>query len=108
MHTLRRRGSLTADELAAALADYVVVDVRDLAAWQRGHIAGALHLSAEQLRGDWADPDPRLPVAVFADDERDARAAVDTLETRGRDVVEVSGGAAAWRAAHRPFVTNRY
>lgn len=108
MHTLRRRGALTAEELQAALADYVVVDVRDLGAWRRGHIAGALHLSVEQLGGDWPDPDPRLPVAVFADDQHSARAAVKALQARGRDAVEVTGGSDAWRGAGRPFVTNPY
>lgn len=107
MHTLRRRGALPAEELAAALQDYIVVDIRDVSAWRGGHIAGALHLTVDDLSGRWSDPDPRLPVAVFAATDGDALVAAAALEARGRDAVVVSGGADAWRAAGGPLVTNK-
>jgi rhodanese-related sulfurtransferase len=107
MHTLRRHGSITADELASAPGDYVVVDIRDASDWDAGHIAGAIHLSVEELAGPWPDPDPRLPCVVFSTSEHDAGVAVDTLRRRGRDAISVRGGADAWLAEGLPLVTNK-
>jgi rhodanese-related sulfurtransferase len=107
MHTLRRHGSLHPDELAAALADYVVIDVRDRVSWNAGHIPGSIHVEIEQLRGGWSDTDSRLPVAVLANAGSAADEAVRLLVEHGLDAVAIDGGADAWRAARHCLVINR-
>lgn len=107
MHTLQRRGSVESDDLAAALGDYVVIDVRDRSEWEQGHIPGSAHVPIDVLRAGWAPADTRLPVAVLADAELDADMAVEVLVDRGCDAVTIRGGAAAWRAGRQCFVTNR-
>jgi rhodanese-related sulfurtransferase len=108
MYSVRRRGSLDPDELAASLHDYVVVDVRDRSGWSGGHIPGSIHLPITNLDGDLIGDDKRSPLAVLADNDRQAEVAVGALVRRGWDAVTISGGAPAWRAAGQCLVTNRH
>jgi rhodanese-related sulfurtransferase len=109
VHTLRRTGSISPQDLAGSLDGYVVIDVRDRADWIAGHVAGAVHVPvAELATGDWDDPEPHLPAGVFANSEEQAWAAVGILRRRGRDAVMVTGGARAWRAGGHCLVTNKY
>lgn len=108
MYSVRRRGSLDPDELAASLHDYVVVDVRDRSGWSGGHIPGSIHVPITNLDSDVIGDDKRSPLAVLADNDRQAEAAVGALVRRGWDAVTISGGAPAWRAAGQCFVTNRH
>jgi rhodanese-related sulfurtransferase len=108
MYSVRRRGSLDPDELAASLHDYVVVDVRDRSGWSGGHIPGSIHVPITNLDSDVIGDDKRSPLAVLADDDRQAEVAVGALVRRGWDAVMISGGAPAWRAAGQCFVTNRH
>lgn len=108
MHTLRRRGSLHPDELAASLDGYVVLDVRERSDWVAGHIAGSIHLPLDGLDDHrWDDSDRRLPVAVVANSDDDAQIAVRALQARDRDAVVLSGGTAAWRSSGHSLVTNK-
>jgi rhodanese-related sulfurtransferase len=107
MYSVRRRGSLDPDELAASLHDYVVVDVRDRSGWTRGHIPGSIHVPITNLETDLIDDDKRSPLAVLAEDDRQAEVAVGELVRQGWDAVSISGGAPAWRAAGQCLVTNR-
>jgi rhodanese-related sulfurtransferase len=106
VHTLRRTGSIAPEDLASSLDGYVVVDVRDRAEWVAGHVPGSVHVPVDRLTGRWADPEPHLPVAVFADGEDLAWMAADMLKSRRRDAVVVAGGARAWRAGHHCLVTS--
>jgi rhodanese-related sulfurtransferase len=106
MHTLQRHGALAPDVLAASLGDYVVIDVRERADFDRGHIPGSTHVPIDRLRDGWALPDLRLPVAVLGHGDDDAEAAAVLLAESGADVISVSGGAAAWRATGQCLVTN--
>ncbi|HEX6659949.1 MAG TPA: rhodanese-like domain-containing protein [Ilumatobacter sp.] len=108
MYSVRRRGSLDPDELAASLHDYVVVDVRDRSGWSGGHIPGSIHVPINNLDSDVIGDDKRSPLAVLADNDRQAEVAVGALVRRGWDAVTISGGAPAWRAAGQCFVTNRH
>ena len=108
MYSVRRRGSLDPDELAASLHDYVVVDVRDRSDWSGGHIPGSIHVPINNLDVGLIVDDKRSPLAVLADDDRQAEAAVGTLVRRGWDAVTISGGAPAWRATGQCLVTNRH
>jgi rhodanese-related sulfurtransferase len=107
MHSLLRTGRIEVDDLAAALRDYIVVDVRGARAFEDGHIAGALPLDPQAVLEGWHDPDPRLPVAVFAAHDDDAVDVAGLLISRGRDAVVVRGGERAWRAAGLCLVQNR-
>jgi rhodanese-related sulfurtransferase len=107
MHSLLRRGWIDVDDLAAALRDYVVVDVRGAQAFEDGHIAGALSLGYPAMAEGWDDPDPRLPVAVFAEQDGEAVEVAEFLMHQGRDAVVVRGGVRAWRAAGLCLVRNR-
>jgi rhodanese-related sulfurtransferase len=108
MYTIRRRGSLAPDELAASLHDYVVIDVRDRSGWSGGHIPGSIHLPINDLDTGLIDDDKRSPLAVLADNDRQAEVAVGELTRKGWDAVTISGGAPAWRAAGQCLVTNRH
>jgi rhodanese-related sulfurtransferase len=108
MYSVRRRGSLDPDELAASLRDYVVVDVRDRSGWSGGHIPGSIHIPITNLDSGLIVDDKRSPLAVLADNDRQAEAAVGALVRQGWDAVTISGGAPAWRAAGQCLVTNRH
>ena len=107
MYSVRRRGSLDPDELAASLHDYVVVDVRDHSDWSGGHIPGSLHVPISNLDTGLIDDDKRSPLAVLADTDGQAEVAVGALVRQGWDAVRINGGAPAWRAAGQCLVTNR-
>ena len=108
MYSVRRRGSLDPDELAASLPDYVVVDVRDRSGWSGGHIPGSIHVPINHLDSGVIVDDKRSPLAVLADNDREAEAAVGALVRQGWDAVTISGGAPGWRAAGQCLVTNRH
>jgi rhodanese-related sulfurtransferase len=106
VHTLQRHGSVQPDDLAASLADYVVIDVRNRSQFELGHIPGSTHVPIDWLQAGWELPDKRVPVAVLGEGDTDAEAAAVLLAEQGRDAITISGGAQAWRAAGRCFVTN--
>jgi len=95
VHTLQRHGSVQPHDLAASLADYVVIDVRDRSQFERGHIPGSVHLPVDRLQAGLVLSDVRLPVAVLAEGDADAQAAVALLVELGSDAVTIGGGAAA-------------
>jgi rhodanese-related sulfurtransferase len=107
VHTLHRHGSVQPDELAASLGDYVVIDIRDRAQFELGHIPGSAHVPLDRLHAGWVLSDVRLPVVVLGEGDADAEAAVGLLVEHGRDAITISGGAPAWRATGQCFVTNR-
>jgi rhodanese-related sulfurtransferase len=106
VHTIRRRGSLEPDDLAAALRDYVVVDTRSRARWESGHIPGSIHVPVDRLRGGWYAADGHLPFAVIAESDSDADEAVRLVVQQGRDAVAITGGVPAWLACGHCLVTN--
>jgi rhodanese-related sulfurtransferase len=85
-----------------------VIDVRDRAQFELGHIPGSMHVPIDRLQTGWELSDVRLPVAVLGEGDADADRAVGLLVDRGRDAITISGGAPAWRAAGQCLVTNRH
>ena len=83
MYSVRRRGSLDPDELAASLHDYVVVDVRDRSGWSGGHIPGSIHVPITNLDSDVIGDDKRSPLAVLADNDRQAEVGGRRTRTKG-------------------------
>ena len=88
----------------AVPSDAVVVDVREPAEWDAGHIDGSLHVPLAHLTAKVDElPDAELLV-VCRSGQRSARAVAWLVQT-GRDAVNLEGGLQAWHAAGRDLVT---
>ena len=87
-------------------ASAVVLDVREDAEWDAGHIDGALHIPLGQIPQRIAElpADTELHV-VCRGGGRSARAAA-WLQENGFDAVNVAGGMGAWAEAGRPLVAD--
>ncbi len=104
---------VAADELAARLAGDEppqLLDVRSVAEWRQGHLAGARHLPVTELAGglDALPLDRGRPVVVICLTAHRSPPAVRHLRRRGfRDVAQLAGGLRAWRAAGLPLAPGR-
>ena len=107
MYGLQRRGWVEPDDLAASLRDYVVIDIRDRADWEGGHIPGSAHVPIDRVHSQWRRADLRLPVAVLGERDDEAEAVARSVVEQGGDAVTVRGGASAWRRAGQCLVTNQ-
>jgi rhodanese-related sulfurtransferase/glyoxylase-like metal-dependent hydrolase (beta-lactamase superfamily II) len=82
-----------------------IADVRREAEWEEGHIEGALLLPLNQLATAIEQMDPARPVAVHCKGGyRSAIAASLLLRAGFREVLNVTGGFDAWKAADLPVV----
>jgi rhodanese-related sulfurtransferase len=103
-------GTITPDALAALMRapePHAVLDVRERAAYERGHIYRATSLPRRLLefRLGALVTASRTPVVLCDDDGRLAERARPTLAAMGyRDVRVLAGGLAAWRSASRRLV----
>jgi hydroxyacylglutathione hydrolase len=80
-----------------------IADVRRPAEWEEGHIAGALLLPLNQIATATSQLDPARPIAVHCKGGyRSAIAASLLLRAGFRQVVNVTGGFDAWKAAGLP------
>ena len=83
----------------------LLVDLREDAAFRRGHIRGCLHVPFGELAKRFDAPDTQARRALVLVDETDALShrALRLLADRGFEWVYVlKGGMRAWRSAHRP------
>lgn len=89
---------------AADAPDAVLLDVREPAEWDAGHIAGALHLPMSQLteRVDEV-PAGRRVVCVCRSGNRSGQVTAWLL-AQGVDAVNMDGGMLQWAAAGQPVV----
>lgn len=96
---------LSADDVAAARhAGAVVVDVRSVAEFSAGHVAGSLANTLRPQFGSWLGwlvPEADTPLVFVTDDHSDRRDIVRQCMNIGYEKVlgELAGGVAAWRAA---------
>jgi rhodanese-related sulfurtransferase len=104
-------GSRSPDALAALLRDggapFALLDLRERAAFERGHIFRATPLPRRliELRLPALVTARATPIVVYDDDGRLSALARPTIEAMGyTDVRVLAGGLAAWRAAGRPVV----
>jgi rhodanese-related sulfurtransferase len=82
----------------------VVVDVREPAEWDAGHLAGAVHIPLLELPGRVPElPHERL-LMVCQIGGRSARATAYLVQ-QGYDAVNLAGGMVEWHAAGRPLVS---
>jgi hydroxyacylglutathione hydrolase len=87
------------DRLAGA-APPQVVDVRRAGEYAAGHVPGAIHVPLDRLEAEASRLDPARPVAVVCAGGYRSSAGTSVMARRGfRDLVNVTGGTAAWVAA---------
>jgi rhodanese-related sulfurtransferase/glyoxylase-like metal-dependent hydrolase (beta-lactamase superfamily II) len=91
------------DRLQREAADLQIADVRRPAEWEEGHIAGALLLPLNQIATAMRQLDPDRSIAVHCKGGYRSAIAASLLRRAGfRNVVNVTGGFDAWRAAGLP------
>jgi len=85
---------MTVDELPADSGDLQLLDVRELAEWDEGHIPGSLHTPYHDLgRALPVGLDERRPVAVMCNSGPRAAVAASLLKRQGiEDVIHVVDG----------------
>lgn len=81
-----------------------VLDVREPAEWQAGHIEGAVHVPLGELTERLAEVPEGQTLVVCKVGGRSAQA-TGWLAQQGRDVVNLDGGMLDWEAAGRPMVS---
>ncbi|MBD8868089.1 rhodanese-like domain-containing protein [Nocardioides donggukensis] len=81
-----------------------VLDVREQAEWDHGHIEGALHVPLWELPGRVSEI-PRGQVLVVCRVGGRSAQAVAWLAERGHDAVNLAGGMLDWAGAGRPMVS---
>lgn len=80
-----------------------LVDVREPAEWDEGHVPGAVHLPLPALPSRTAELDRSRPVITLCQSGRRSRDAADLLLGAGfADVRSMAGGMVAWRTADLP------
>lgn len=98
-------------DLAAWSADEVelqLLDVRNPAEWERGHVAGARLVPLARLLKDAARLDPSRPTVVYCGSGQRSSVAASALRAVGfRPVADVLGGFDAWAAAGLPVTRPR-
>lgn len=88
----------------AADGEALLLDVREPAEWQAGHVAGAVPLPLRQLTPE-AVPSGRPVIVVCRSGNRSGRATA-VLRAAGLDAVNLAGGLLAWAGAGLPLVTD--
>lgn len=84
---------------------FVLVDVRETAEWDRGHLPEAVHLGKGVLERDIeaAVPDLDTPLVLYCGGGYRSALAADALQRMGyADVASMDGGWRAWTAAGYP------
>lgn len=86
--------------------DAVVIDIRDAAEYNAGHIAGARHIPQAQLESRLKELEKvkMKPLIVACATGNRSRAASALLQKQGyAEVYNLQGGLAAWRQAGMPL-----
>ena len=96
----RRANELLAED------SYAVVDVREQAEWDEGHLPGAVHVSRGNLesRIEQVVPDRSQPVLLYCASGNRSAFAARTLDELGyENVVSLAGGFIDWKRNGFPF-----
>jgi len=93
--------TLSAGELAARLADYTLIDVREPDEWSRGHLAGSLNWPLSRLqRGEWPDLGALArPGLVYCQAGIRSARALELLRPHAPPLRHLTGGLNAWGGA---------
>ena len=82
----------------------VVLDNRSDSEWAEGHIEGAIHVPAPDLRHRYTEWDPKKPIVVHCNTSIRSMTAASILKQKGfKYVINVLGGTTAWEAAGFPL-----
>ncbi|ABZ78757.1 Rhodanese domain protein [Shewanella halifaxensis HAW-EB4] len=82
-------------------AELQIVDIRDAASYEAGHIDGAFNLNNENLAHYIGDADMDLPIVVVCYHGNSSQSAAAYLNEQGfDDVYSLDGGYSAWHLAH--------
>lgn len=89
--------------------DVVVIDVRPAEEYEAGHIAGALSIPLDELRGRLAEIPRDIEVVAYCRGPFCVLApqAIDVLREAGLRVRRLDGGLPEWRAAGHPVEVGR-
>jgi rhodanese-related sulfurtransferase len=87
-------------------ANAVLLDVREDDEWQRGHVAGALHIPMRQVPARLAEIDQHAQLYVICHAGGRSLRVAKYLQQNGYRPINVSGGLLAWAGAGRPVVTD--
>lgn len=87
----------------------VVVDVRERAAYDAGHIADAMHMTAAELRAGGEDRfKKKRGVLVVCDSGSASHGCAEALQKAGLEgAFSLRGGLAAWQRENQPLVTGK-
>jgi NADPH-dependent 2,4-dienoyl-CoA reductase/sulfur reductase-like enzyme/rhodanese-related sulfurtransferase len=88
------------DWTSPALAEYLLLDVRDPDEFAEGHAPAARNIPLNQLRENLADLSADRPIAVYCAVGGRAHSAVRILRQHGFNAVNLSGGFTTWRHIH--------
>lgn len=110
----RKAGGITNIEPQAAVklinADAVIIDLRGVDAFSRGHIVGAKNIPFDELEANRSKIDmyKDKPILAVCDAGMTAGRAVAALRKSGiESVYGLKGGIAAWTQANLPLVTGK-
>jgi rhodanese-related sulfurtransferase len=98
---------MTVDELHDQRDGLQILDVREQAEWERGHIAGSVHLPYHDIEGVPDGIDADRPVAAICGSGQRSAVAIGLLELHGveRPVHVVDGGVGTWAKRGWPVQT---
>jgi rhodanese-related sulfurtransferase len=85
----------------------VLVDIRGLDEWERGHLDGAIHIPRGRLEAEVEEkvPDKSAETIVYcAGGVRSLLGAISMKELGYENLVSMDGGFGDWEDAHYPFV----
>lgn len=82
-------------------AELAIVDIRDAASFEAGHITNAFNLNNENLAHFIADADMDKPLVVVCYHGISSQSAAQYLHEQGfDDIYSLDGGHQAWQQAH--------
>ena len=95
---------INAKELAPAVKNVTVIDVRSANEWNEGHLPGAIHIPLGYLSDRIAEIPTDKPVVVQCQSGGRSAIGASILERAGiRDVANLAGGISAWTASGLPI-----
>lgn len=88
-------------QLSESRSDIQIVDIRDAASFESGHVEGAINLNNENLASFVAEADMDRPLIVVCYHGISSQGAAEYLVEQGfDDVYSLDGGYQAWHQAH--------